>query len=64
MRTAINIVLILVVAVGVLWTLQGANVLGGTAMSGHPEWLYGGLAVTVVGLIGLWWFNRRRAIAR
>jgi hypothetical protein len=51
---------ILLVLVGGLWTLQGLNVLGGSAMSGKTLWAVvgpvvalGGLVLAVVGARGL-----------
>ena len=35
---------------GVIWTLQGFNVLGGSRMSGDPFWAGAGLVALVVGL--------------
>ena len=46
---------------GLLWILQGTNVLGGSAMSGKSEWLYIGVAVAIVGAVLTWWSRRRRA---
>jgi hypothetical protein len=45
----------LVVLVGTVWTLQGLNVMGGSAMSGKTLWAVIGPIVGVVGLalIGL-----------
>lgn len=37
--------------IGILWTLQGLNVLGGSAMSGSPLWATIGPIVLVVGLV-------------
>jgi len=38
-------------AIGLVWTLQGFNVLGGSAMSGSPLWATIGPIVLVVGLV-------------
>ncbi|SFR93560.1 hypothetical protein SAMN04487846_0820 [Microbacterium sp. cf046] len=38
-------------AVGLVWTLQGLNVLGGSAMSGSPLWATIGPIVLVVGVV-------------
>jgi hypothetical protein len=38
-------------AVGLLWTLQGLNVLGGSAMSGSSLWATVGPIVLLVGLV-------------
>jgi hypothetical protein len=53
----------LVVLVGAVWTLQGLNVLGGSAMSGKTLWAIVGPIVAVVGLglIGLGVRGVRRA---
>jgi hypothetical protein len=59
--TAIAVVLILL---GGLWVLQGANLVGGSFMSGQSQWLYIGVVVLVAGLIALWWFNFRGGGAR
>jgi hypothetical protein len=38
-------------AIGLVWTLQGLNVLAGSAMSGSPLWATIGPIVLVVGLV-------------
>jgi hypothetical protein len=55
-----SIVGVVLVLLGGPWTLQGSNVLAGSAMSGQSQWLYIGLIAVVVGLAALWWFNLRR----
>lgn len=42
---------VLLSAVGLVWTLQGLNVLGGSAMSGSPLWATIGPIVLVAGLV-------------
>jgi uncharacterized membrane protein YhaH (DUF805 family) len=37
-------------AVGLVWTLQGIDVLGGSAMSGSPLWATIGPIVLLIGL--------------
>lgn len=37
------------VLVGIVWTLQGTDVLGGSFMSGDPLWLGIGIVLLVVG---------------
>jgi hypothetical protein len=37
--------------VGLIWILQGVNVIGGSGMSGHGQYSVLG---AIVGLIGLW----------
>lgn len=52
---------VLLVVVGAVWTLQGLNVLGGSAMSGNTTWAIVGPIVAVVGLIALLGGSRRRS---
>ena len=49
--------------VGAVWTLQGLNVLGGSAMSGSPMWATIGPIVLIAGivLIGIGVARRRRS---
>jgi uncharacterized membrane protein YtjA (UPF0391 family) len=42
---------VLLTAIGLVWTLQGFNVLGGSAMSGSPTWAIIGPIVLVVGVV-------------
>lgn len=41
----------LLVLVGAVWTLQGANLLGGSFMTGSRLWLVIGLAAVVAGVV-------------
>jgi hypothetical protein len=41
---------VILAAVGLVWTLQGINVLGGSAMSGSPLWATIGPIVLLIGL--------------
>ena len=42
---------VLAVLLGIVWTLQGLNILGGSAMSGHIIFTVIGVVVAVVGLV-------------
>jgi hypothetical protein len=42
---------VLAVLLGIVWTLQGLNILGGSAMSGHIIFTVIGVIVGVVGLV-------------
>jgi hypothetical protein len=50
MRWAWLILGVLAILVGAVWTLQGLNVLKGSAMSGGTMWTIIGIIVAVVGL--------------
>ncbi|MGK3954353.1 hypothetical protein ACLKM7_18685 [Microbacterium sp. I2] len=42
---------VILALVGIVWTLQGLNVLGGSAMSGSPLWATIGPIVLAVGVV-------------
>ena len=62
MRIVGSVVGVVLVLLGALWVLQGANLVGGSVMSGQSQWLYIGIVVAILGLVVLWWFNLRRRI--
>jgi len=52
---------VLLVLIGVVWFLQGINVLPGSFMTGQTRWaVYGGIAV--VAGVGLLWTAKRRPL--
>jgi len=59
MRITLRILAILMILLGIVWILQGVNVLPGSFMTGHIQWAYRGGAVAVIGL-ALFLFARRR----
>jgi Mg2+ and Co2+ transporter CorA len=59
-----NLAAVVFLALGAIWTLQGANVIGGSFMTGQSQWLYIGLACLVAALAVLWWLNLRRPAGR
>ncbi|MER8393679.1 hypothetical protein NKH98_10420 [Mesorhizobium sp. M0833] len=60
MRLIKNLLALIVLTIGVLWTLQGIGVIGGSFMTGQSQWLYVGIVTALVGLAGLAWANRSR----
>jgi len=51
MRSAGIVIGIVLALLGLLWILQGSNVIGGSMMSGQSQWLYIGIVVLIVGII-------------
>ena len=60
MKIVKTIVGVIMLLAGILWTLQGANILGGSVMSGQSQWLYNGIVVGLAGLAVLYWTHLRR----
>lgn len=63
MKGWVSVVLgVLLVLTGLVWTLQGFNVMGGSAMSGKTMWAVVGPVVAVAGLalvlLGSRWVRR------
>ena len=50
MKTVRPIVGVILIVVGVLWSLQGAGAVGGGAMSGHSQWLVIGIVIALAGV--------------
>jgi hypothetical protein len=42
---------VVLMALGLLWSLQGANLVGGSFMTGDPAWLIIGMALVAAGLV-------------
>ena len=51
MKYALRVLGIVLIAAGVIWILQGINVLPGSFMTGQIQWAYRGAAAAIVGVI-------------
>ena len=51
MRWTFALLGVVLIAVGAVWILQGANVLPGSFMTGRRLWLWIGIACVLVGLL-------------
>lgn len=58
-KTILQIIAILLIASGIVWILQGVNILPGSFMTGDPQWAING-AITVAIGAGLFWFVSRK----
>lgn len=45
--------------IGVIWMLQGFNILPGSFMTGHIIWAVYGAPMAAAGAALVWWVNRR-----
>ena len=59
MKKAVAVISVLVFLAGLVWFLQGLNILPGSYMSGNPQWAINGSIAMVIGG-GLFWFARRK----
>ncbi len=58
-KAAVAIVGVVVLVLGVVFALQGANIIGGSSlMSGDPTYMYVGAILAVVGFLVLLWASR------
>lgn len=57
MRQFLTIVGIVMILIGGLWVLQGANVIGGSVMTGQSHWVFIGAIVVAAGLALTYWTN-------
>jgi len=60
MKTALNIFGILIFLAGLVWFLQGINILPGSYMTGQIQWAINGGIAMVVGAGILFIANRRK----
>jgi protein-S-isoprenylcysteine O-methyltransferase Ste14 len=60
MKWFMNIAGAILILVGIVWFLQGLNVLLGSVMSGQPMYAVLGVVVAVVGAGLIYWANRRK----
>ena len=64
MKITLSIVSILFILVGGIWFFQGINVIGGSSMTGHSQWMVIGSILFVIGVEILVFANRRRSSRR
>jgi hypothetical protein len=64
MRWVLLVVGALMLITGLVWTLQGLDVLGGSAMSGNAVWAVIGPIVAVAGVVLVGLAVRRRIPSR
>jgi hypothetical protein len=60
MRIALNILSTCLIGMGIIWILQGVNILPGSFMTGQMTWAWRGAASVVVGALLLVVANRKR----
>jgi hypothetical protein len=63
MKIALTVIGVLLTLIGVVWFLQGINLLGGSSMTGQSQWTIIGVITAVVGL-GLLAYAQRTRLFR
>ena len=58
-KTIFKVVAVLLIIAGIIWFLQGVNILPGSFMTGDPQWAINGVITAAIGA-GLFWFVSRR----
>jgi hypothetical protein len=61
MKSAAQIIGILLFLAGAVWFLQGINILPGSFMTGNPQWAFNGGIGMIVGAALFWWGRRKKA---
>ena len=61
MKILLNVVAVLLILPGVIFFLQGINVLPGSFMSGQTQWVINGGVMIILGAGLLWFANFRKS---
>jgi hypothetical protein len=59
MKLTLNILATLIFLAGLIWFLQGINILPGSFMTGDPQWTINGAMMMAVALVIFFFANRR-----
>jgi len=56
----VRILAVFLIGMGVVWILQGVNILPGSFMTGQIQWAYRGAGCAIAGLLLLIFFGRSK----
>ena len=59
-KIILQIFAILLIAGGIVWILQGVNILPGSFMTGDPQWAINGAITVVIGAVLFWFVSRKK----
>lgn len=59
MKIVLNVIGVLLILPGIVWFLQGVNILPGSFMTGQTQWAINGGILIIIGAGLLWFANRR-----
>lgn len=60
LRNIFKVFAVLLIISGVIWILQGVNILPGSFMTGDPQWAINGAITAVIGSVLLWFLSRKK----
>jgi LPXTG-motif cell wall-anchored protein len=60
MKIVLNVIAVLLLLPGIIFFLQGINILPGSFMTGQSQWALIGGVLIIIGAGLLWWANRRK----
>lgn len=60
LKIILQIFAILLIAGGIVWILQGVNILPGSFMTGDPQWAINGAITVVIGAVLFWFVSRKK----
>jgi hypothetical protein len=60
MKIALKILGVVLILPGIVFFLQGINILPGSFMTGDPQWAVNGAIMIAIGLGLILWANRRK----
>ena len=61
MKLALTIISVLVFLSGLIWFLQGINILPGSFMTGDPQWAINGAIMMAVSAVVFYFVRRRKS---
>jgi len=60
LKTIIKIIAVLLILAGLIWILQGFNILPGSFMTGDPQWAVNGAIAAAIGIAVFWFASRKK----
>ncbi len=59
LKKILKVLAVLLILSGVIWILQGVNILPGSFMTGDPQWAINGAITALIGAALFWFANRK-----
>ncbi|GAB1471891.1 hypothetical protein MASR2M66_27690 [Chloroflexota bacterium] len=60
LKNIFKIIAILLMLSGIIWILQGINILPGSFMTGDPQWAINGAITALIGVALFWFLSRKK----